>query len=81
VVSVTDPYSRILGFLDRSRYLFFQVAPQLYSKRLSERRNAAVIVVKMTSQIECLNVFSGFRNLGLWRQCTGDLLKCFCWNH
>jgi hypothetical protein len=29
---VTDPYGRILGVLDRSRYFFFQVAPQLYSK-------------------------------------------------
>jgi hypothetical protein len=32
VVSVTEPYGRILGFLDRSRYYFFQVAPQLYSR-------------------------------------------------
>jgi CBS-domain-containing membrane protein len=32
VVSVTDPYGRILGFIDRSRYGFFQVAPQLYSR-------------------------------------------------
>jgi hypothetical protein len=32
VVSVTDPYDRILGFLDRSRYFLFQVAPQLYSR-------------------------------------------------
>jgi hypothetical protein len=32
VVSVTDPYGRILGFLDRSRYFFFLVAPQLYSR-------------------------------------------------
>jgi hypothetical protein len=32
VVSVTDPYGRILGFLDRSRYFSFQVAPQLYSR-------------------------------------------------
>jgi hypothetical protein len=32
VVSVTDPCGRILGFLDRSRYFFFQVAPQLYSR-------------------------------------------------
>jgi hypothetical protein len=32
VVSVTDPHGRILGFLDRSRYYFFQVAPQLYSR-------------------------------------------------
>jgi hypothetical protein len=33
VVSVTDPYGRILDFLDRSRYFFFQVAPQLYYSR------------------------------------------------
>jgi hypothetical protein len=26
------PYGRILGFLDRSCYFFFQVAPQLYSQ-------------------------------------------------
>jgi hypothetical protein len=32
VVIVADPYGRILGFLDRIRYLFFQVAPQLYSR-------------------------------------------------
>jgi hypothetical protein len=32
VVSVTDPYGRILGFLDRSPYFFFQVVPQLYSR-------------------------------------------------
>jgi CBS-domain-containing membrane protein len=31
VVNVTDPYGRILGFLDQSHYFFFQVAPQLYS--------------------------------------------------
>jgi hypothetical protein len=32
MVSVMDPYGRILGFLDRSRYFFFQAAPQLYSR-------------------------------------------------
>jgi hypothetical protein len=32
VVSMTDPYRHILGLLDRSRYCFFQVAPQLYSR-------------------------------------------------
>jgi hypothetical protein len=32
VVSVTDFYGRILSLLDRSRYFFFQVAPQLYSR-------------------------------------------------
>jgi hypothetical protein len=32
VVSVTDPHGRILWFLEMSRYFFFQVAPQLYSR-------------------------------------------------
>jgi hypothetical protein len=32
VVSATDPHGHILGFLDQSRYYFFQVAPQLYSR-------------------------------------------------
>jgi hypothetical protein len=32
VVSVTDLYGRILCFRDRSRYFFFQVDPQLYSR-------------------------------------------------
>jgi hypothetical protein len=30
VVSVTNSYGRILGFLDRSRYFYFQVVPHLY---------------------------------------------------
>jgi hypothetical protein len=32
VISATDPYRRILGILDRTRYYFFQAAPQLYSR-------------------------------------------------
>jgi CBS-domain-containing membrane protein len=32
VVSVMEPYGRILGFLDRSLYLSFRVALQLYSR-------------------------------------------------
>jgi hypothetical protein len=32
VVSLTDPYGHIPGFLDRSCYFFLQVAPQLYSR-------------------------------------------------
>jgi hypothetical protein len=32
VVSMTDPYGRDLGFIDRSRYFLFQVPPQLYSR-------------------------------------------------
>jgi hypothetical protein len=30
VTIVTDPYGCILGFIDWSRYFFFEVAPQLY---------------------------------------------------
>jgi hypothetical protein len=32
VVSVMDPFDRILDFLDRGRYCFFEVALQLYSR-------------------------------------------------
>jgi hypothetical protein len=32
LVGATDPYGRIIGFLDRSRYFFFPVAPQLCSR-------------------------------------------------
>jgi hypothetical protein len=32
MASVTDSHGRILSSLDRSRYIFFQVAPQLYSR-------------------------------------------------
>jgi hypothetical protein len=32
VVSVTDPYGRILGFSRQELLLFYQVAPQLYSR-------------------------------------------------
>jgi hypothetical protein len=31
-VCVTDPSGRILGFIDRSRYFFFQLVPQLYAR-------------------------------------------------
>jgi hypothetical protein len=32
VVSATISYARFLGFIDRNRYYFFQVAPRLYSR-------------------------------------------------
>jgi hypothetical protein len=32
VVRAADPYSRNVDFLDHSRYFFFQVPPQLYSR-------------------------------------------------
>jgi hypothetical protein len=31
-VSTTDPHGRILCFLDRSHYYFYQLAPQLHSR-------------------------------------------------
>jgi hypothetical protein len=35
VVSVTDPYGRILGFLDRSRYTFLSSSSSVVLTRLS----------------------------------------------
>jgi hypothetical protein len=32
VVSTRDPHGRIIGFVDRSPYFFFQVSAQLYSQ-------------------------------------------------
>jgi hypothetical protein len=32
VASVTDPYGRILGYIDRRRYFSYQAAPQFYSR-------------------------------------------------
>jgi CBS-domain-containing membrane protein len=32
VISVMDPYSHVLGFVDWNRCFFFQVAPHLYSQ-------------------------------------------------
>jgi hypothetical protein len=34
VVIAEDPYGRYLGFIDRNRYVFLQLAPQLYSRGL-----------------------------------------------
>jgi hypothetical protein len=33
VVSVTNPYGRILDFLDRSRYVSFQAAPEAHKAK------------------------------------------------
>jgi hypothetical protein len=52
-VSVTDPYGRIRGFLDRSRYFFFQVAPQLYSQPIAvgERSKARTVFARSNTAI------------------------------
>jgi hypothetical protein len=39
VVSVTDPYGRILGFLDRSRYTFLSSSSSVVLTRLSGPRS------------------------------------------
>jgi hypothetical protein len=39
VVSVTDPYGRILDFLDRSRYFFLSSSSSIVLKRLSGPRS------------------------------------------
>jgi hypothetical protein len=56
MVSATEPYGRILDFLDRSRYSFFQVATQLYSRGWTanakfEFRLRFGQVIKFTSNI------------------------------
>jgi hypothetical protein len=46
VVSVRDFYGRILGFLDRSRCIFFQVAPQWYSRSWADLLPDPLLVIK-----------------------------------
>jgi hypothetical protein len=47
VVSATDSCGRILGFLDRSRYFLFQVAPPVIFTRLSGPRCRPIISQKL----------------------------------
>jgi hypothetical protein len=58
VVSATDPYGSILGFLDRSRYFLFQVAPQLYSRCWVDRVPEPLLLRKSGS--------TGNQTQGLW---------------
>jgi hypothetical protein len=59
-VRPTDPHGRILGFLDRSRYYFFQVAPQLrvYSRGWVDPVPDPLLLRKSGS--------AGNRTLDLW---------------
>jgi hypothetical protein len=47
VFSVMDPYGRILAFLDRSRYFFFQVAHHLYFTRMRGTRSRPITFQKI----------------------------------
>jgi hypothetical protein len=49
VVSFTDPYDRIHDFLDRSRYFFFEIAPQFYSGGWVDRITNSLLVRKSGS--------------------------------
>jgi hypothetical protein len=49
VVNATDSCGLILGFLDRRRYFFFQVAPQLYSRGWMEPAIDSLILRKSGS--------------------------------
>jgi hypothetical protein len=44
VIIVTDPYGRILGFLERGHYSLFQVAPQLYLRGWVDRRYSKISI-------------------------------------
>jgi hypothetical protein len=62
VVSMTDPYGRILGFLDRSRYFFFQAAPQLYSQGGSCRFDCTDTLFGAAQQCCSLTRYLGLLN-------------------
>jgi hypothetical protein len=47
VVSVTDPYGRILGFLDRSRYFFLSISSSIIFTELSGPRSRPTTSQKM----------------------------------
>jgi hypothetical protein len=49
VVNTADPYGSILCFLDRSRYLFFQGAPQLYSRGWVDPVPDPLLLIKSVS--------------------------------
>jgi hypothetical protein len=80
VVSVTDPYGRILGFLDWSRDFNFQVASSIVLTRLSVPRYRPTTSQKMWW---CLKLIPGFWicNQELWPlDHRGGLGFCWCWN-
>jgi hypothetical protein len=49
VVSATDPYGRILGFLEWCCYFFFHVVPQLYSRRWANPVPDSLLLRKSSS--------------------------------
>jgi hypothetical protein len=75
VVSVTDFYDRVLGFLDRSCYFFQQVDPQLYSRGLVEPVTDPLLLSKFASggNRTCTSG-SVARNSGIQNRGPGSIL-------
>jgi hypothetical protein len=61
VVSATYPQGHIIGFLDRSLYPFFQVAPHLYSQGWVDPVPDPLLLRKSGS--------AGYRTQDLWIRC------------
>jgi hypothetical protein len=60
MVSVKDPHGRNLDFLDRSRYFFFQVAPQLLFESSTFmhplQRGTWLLCLKLHAILTCVDV-------------------------
>jgi hypothetical protein len=77
VVIVTDPYGRILGFLDRSRYFFYQVAPQLYSR---DQIHIPIAHRNCPSSHQFYLLFKHERSEQLYHAC-GLFVVCMIYSH
>jgi hypothetical protein len=62
VVSATDPHGRIIWFLDRRRYFFFQVAPQMYWRGWMDPVPDPLFLRK-------------FGNVGNWTRTSGSVAR------
>jgi hypothetical protein len=56
VISLTNSYGRILGFLHRSRYFFFQVVHQFYSRGWMDPVPDPLLFIKYTFPTLFLNI-------------------------
>jgi hypothetical protein len=77
VISLTDPYSSVLDFLDRNWYFFFQVAPQLYSRGWVDPVSDQLLLRKSGSVGNRTRI-SGSVARNSDRQTTEDLLQILC---
>jgi hypothetical protein len=71
-VSVTNPYGRILGFLDQSRYFLFQVAPQFVLTRLSGPSGKSTAFLSIAQLHYCAVVATSLPGVG-----TSAWIRCY----